>query len=125
MADTAYHEPPEALSPKAREIHRVIASVIEELEAIDWYHQRADATSDESVRALVLHNMNEEIEHAVMGLEWLRRNLPGFDAEMRAYLFTSTPITEVEEASTARGDEPSPEPSPQRSDLGIGSLKST
>ncbi len=123
MASTSYTEPCEALSQPARELHRAIASVIEELEAIDWYNQRADVTLDESVRAIMLHNRNEEIEHAVMGLEWLRRNVPKFEQEMHTYLFSSGPITEVEVAATER-DAPAPvNATDKNTSLGIGSLK--
>jgi len=94
---TTYHEPTSELSAEARDVHRALASLIEELEAVDWYNQRADVTADEALRAVVLHNRNEEIEHAAMALEWLRRRIPKFDEEPRTYLFTSAPITEVEE----------------------------
>ncbi|MFH1741314.1 MAG: ferritin-like domain-containing protein [bacterium] len=91
-----YHEPYTELSTEAQDIHRALTSLIEELEAVDWYHQRADVTTDESLRAVLLHNRDEEIEHASMALEWIRRRIPKFDAELRTYLFTSAPITEIE-----------------------------
>ena len=123
MGGLPYHEPPEQISAEVRDLHRMLASVQEELEAIDWYMQRADVTSDPSAREILLHNMNEEVEHAVMGLEWLRRKMPKFDAEMRTYLFTSDPITEVEEKATGGEGEIAPVPSENPS-LHIGSLKS-
>jgi uncharacterized protein len=92
-----YHEPLDELSLAVRERHRAIVSLTEELEAIDWYDQRVDATSDESLRAVLAHNRDEEREHAAMTLEWLRRNDPIWDGVLRTYLFTEDPITEVEE----------------------------
>ena len=94
-----YHEPASELSAETREIHRAIASLMEELEAIDWYQQRVDATSDQELRDILAHNRDEEVEHAAMALEWLRRRLPKFDEELRTYLFTSAPIVEVEEGA--------------------------
>jgi ferritin-like protein len=73
---------------------------MEELEAIDWYRQRAEACADSQLRAILEHNMNEEIEHASMALEWIRRNVPKFDEALRTYLFTTGEITEIEEAVT-------------------------
>ncbi len=94
---SAYHEPISELSDDARDVHRALRSLIEELEAVDWYHQRAEATKNEELRAIVLHNRDEEIEHAAMALEWLRRRLPEFDEELKTYLFAEGPITEIEE----------------------------
>jgi uncharacterized protein len=67
---------------------------MEELEAVDWYQQRIDATSDEDLKKILAHNREEEKEHAAMALEWLRRRDPGLDQQLRAYLFTSGPIAE-------------------------------
>lgn len=96
----SYHESLELLSEKTKDMHRALVSVQEELEAVDWYQQRAEATRDEQLKGLLLHNMREEIEHACMVLEWLRRNSPDFDQQMRTYLFTEKPILEVEEADS-------------------------
>lgn len=101
-ASNSYHEPLEQLSSKTRDMHRALVSLQEELEAVDWYRQRADACSDDELRAILLHNMNEEIEHAAMVLEWLRRNDDGFNGELNTYLNTTGPITEVEEESMGR-----------------------
>ncbi len=106
MASETLHEPRESLSAKTLDLHRAIVSLMEELEAVDWYRQRADATSDEALKAVLLHNMREEIEHAMMNLEWIRRNEPTFDKHARTYLFTQAPITEVEEAAKAGPDTP-------------------
>jgi ferritin-like protein len=99
MSDTSetYHEPIERLSTDTMEMHRALVSLREELEAVDWYRQRADACSDESLRRILLHNMREEIEHASMLMEWLRRNDADFDENLAAYLFAKArDILEVE-----------------------------
>ena len=90
------HESPDAIGPDVIDRHRAIASLMEEFEAIDWYDQRVHATTDESLRAILAHNRDEEKEHAMMVLEWLRRHDPVLDGHMRTYLFTSAPITEIE-----------------------------
>jgi len=82
-----YHEPYELLSEEAREITRAIKSLIEEFEAVDWYNQRADITKDEELKAILIHNRDEEIEHAAMVLEWLRRKMPALDKELLDNLF--------------------------------------
>ena len=79
MGSDTYHEPLELLSEPTKDMHRAIVSLCEELEAVDWYQQRAEATKTESLRAVLTHNKNEEIEHAMMNLEWIRRNSPEFD----------------------------------------------
>lgn len=95
-----WHEDYEKMSEPVRNHSRAIKSVIEELEAVDWYHQRAEQTSDEQLRKILEHNRDEEIEHAIMGLEWLRRNSPKFDEHMKTYLFTEGDILEIEEKAT-------------------------
>ena len=104
QASTTLHEPVDKLKPETIDFHRAMVSVMEELEAIDWYRQRAEACTDSQLRAILEHNMNEEIEHASMALEWIRRNTPKFDEALRTYLFTSGEITALEEA-TAGGKE--------------------
>jgi len=116
---TTYHEPTTELSPQTREVHRALASLIEELEAVDWYNQRVDVTSDPGLKAILAHNRDEEIEHAAMALEWLRRCLPQFDQTLKTYLFTDKPITELE----ASGGEPAAGTAPTARGLGIGSLR--
>ncbi|HYD47814.1 MAG TPA: ferritin-like domain-containing protein [Terriglobales bacterium] len=96
MGSETYHEPTELLSEPTKEMHRALVSLIEELEAIDWYQQRAEASSDDHLRDILLHNRNEEIEHAMMTLEWIRRISGEFDVRMKQYLFTSGSIVEVE-----------------------------
>src|SRR5699024_6288086 len=97
-----FHEPPEELKDSTRSYRRALNSMMEELEAIDWYQQRIDATEDEQLRAILNHNRDEEIEHACMTLEWMRRNMDGWDEQLRTYLFTEGEITELE--SEAEGE---------------------
>jgi ferritin-like protein len=104
--DGGMHEPREHLTTRTQEMHRAIASLMEELEAVDWYQQRVDATSDEHLRGILAHNRDEEIEHAAMVLEWLRRNSETFDRMLRKFLFSDAPrIDELEdeEDETAAG----------------------
>lgn len=98
------HEDADKLSPATIDRHRAIVSLMEELEAVDWYDQRVEATDDESLAELLAHNRDEEKEHAAMNLEWLRRHDAGFDEQLRTYLFTDQPLLAVEAAS--EGDEP-------------------
>ena len=95
-----FHEAEARLTSGTLDMHRALASLQEELEAIDWYQQRIDATGDEDLRAILRHNRDEEQEHAAMVLEWIRRKDPGFATHLRAYLFTEGPITEREAAAT-------------------------
>ncbi|MEZ4451229.1 MAG: ferritin-like domain-containing protein [Nannocystaceae bacterium] len=99
---TDFHEPWDALPAGVRDIHRAITSLKEELEAVDWYHQRVAACTDPQLQRILAHNRDEEIEHAIMTLEWLRRNMPGWDHNLRTYLFTEGEITELEKSD--RGD---------------------
>lgn len=92
MANEGYHEPVEALSAETRDMHRAIVSLMEELEAVDWYNQRMDACKDPELRAILKHNRDEEKEHAAMVMEWIRRHDPKFDKELRDYLFTDKRI---------------------------------
>jgi uncharacterized protein len=98
MATSAeWHEDYDSMSDEARNFSRAIKSVQEELEAVDWYNQRAQATTDKQLRRILEHNRDEEIEHAMMALEWLRRTNSVFDEHMRTYLFTEGDILEIEE----------------------------
>ena len=92
MAHEGYHESIEELTDETRDMHRAITSLMEELEAIDWYQQRVDACKDDELRAILAHNRDEEKEHAAMVLEWIRRRDPKFDHELKEYLFTDQPI---------------------------------
>lgn len=124
MASDTYHEALELLSEDTKNMHRGLVSLIEELEAIDWYQQRADACSDEALKQVLLHNRNEEIEHATMTLEWIRRHDQHFDAQLRTYLFAEGAITEAEERVTAgAADAAANAAADGNGSLGLGSLK--
>lgn len=92
MSNEGYHEPIAELSTETRDMHRAITSLMEELEAVDWYNQRADACKDPELRAILKHNRDEEKEHAAMVLEWIRRRDPTFDKELRDWVFTDKPF---------------------------------
>jgi ferritin-like protein len=92
MSSVGYHEPIDELSDETRDMHRAIVSLMEELEAVDWYNQRADACKDAELKAILEHNRDEEKEHASMVLEWIRRKDPRFSKELKDYLFTEKPI---------------------------------
>jgi ferritin-like protein len=98
QGSTTFHESEERLRPETRDMHRAIVSLMEELEAVDWYQQRMDATADEELRAILRHNRDEEQEHAAMVLEWIRRRSPSFSGHLQAFLFTDGPITGREQA---------------------------
>ncbi|MGC8626995.1 MAG: encapsulin-associated ferritin-like protein [Acidimicrobiales bacterium] len=115
------HEPQDRLSPEVIDRHRAIISVIEELEAIDWYDQRAAATTDPELAEILQHNRDEEKEHAAMTLEWLRRHDFAFDKQLRTYLFTDMRVLQVEEG--AAGATSNHKAAGGEGSLGIGSLK--
>ena len=96
MGHEALHEQTGELSDATRNMHRALISLIEELEAVDWYNQRVDACKDEELKAILVHNRDEEKEHAAMLIEWLRRRDQAFDKELKEYLFSKKPITELE-----------------------------
>ena len=93
MANEGYHEALEKLSPETQDMHRAIVSLMEELEAVDWYNQRVDACTDPELKKILAHNRDEEKEHAAMMLEWIRRRDPTFDHELKDTLFKDGPIT--------------------------------
>ena len=127
MGHETYHEPLELLSEASKDMHRAIVSLIEELEAIDWYGQRAEATADATLREVLLHHREEEVEHAMMNLEWIRRRSSEFDQKIRTYLHTAAPITpndaEEEKAARGGGAPPGAPGAPTPASLGIGSLR--
>ncbi|MEX2497550.1 MAG: ferritin [Wenzhouxiangellaceae bacterium] len=94
MSSESLHAPRERLSKKTLAMHQAIVSLMEELEAADWYRQRADDCEDDALKDILLHNMREEIEHAAMVLEWLRRNDGDFDEQLRKFLFKEGEVTE-------------------------------
>ena len=117
MSSESLHEDKEDISRETRELHRALVSLTEELEAVDWYRQRADGCRDAALQAILLHNMREEMEHAAMLIEWLRRRDRDFADILAAYLFTEKPITAVEADDRPR---PSVRHKPRTT---IGSLK--
>jgi len=88
-----YHEPYEELSKETKDLTRAFRSLIEEFEAVDWYNQRMDVASDAELKEILKHNRDEEMEHAAMTLEWLRRRLPELDFELKENLFKEGSIT--------------------------------
>jgi ferritin-like protein len=136
MGSENLHEQPELLSEATKNMHRAIVSLMEELEAVDWYQQRSEACTDPELAAVLQHNKREEIEHAMMVLEWIRRTSAEFDGNIGMYINSEGPILEVEKEAKdeAGGDEKSsgakssakkPEGviTPADGSLGIGSLK--
>ncbi|MGM0624185.1 MAG: encapsulin-associated ferritin-like protein [Campylobacterota bacterium] len=108
MAHEGFHEDPNELSDYAKDYHRIIESTMEELEAVDWYNQRAECATDAEAKAIMEHNRDEEIEHACMGIEWLRKNSPVWDAMLREFLFKDGDIVGNEEAMTGSSEQPQP-----------------
>src|SRR5579875_2781912 len=109
MSSENLHAPRERLSTETLTMHHAIVSLMEELDAIDWYRQRADDAEDEALKGLLLHNMREEMEHASMLIEFLRRNNRDFAGHLKTYLFTDKPILEIEsEAEHGAGSGGSP-----------------
>jgi ferritin-like protein len=117
MASEGLHEAAELLDEATIDRHRAFTSLIEELAAIDWYDQRVHATRDPALASILAHNRDDEKEHAAMILEWIRRQDPGLDEQLRSYLFTSGPIISVEDD----GNESAA--SPPSGAVGIGSLR--
>ncbi len=91
-----YHEPPELLSKETKDYMRALNSLKEEIEAVDWYQQRMDAATDKQLIKILKHNRDEEMEHACMVLEWLRRNMDGWEEHLKTYLFTEKDIVKIE-----------------------------
>jgi uncharacterized protein len=115
-SSATFHESTDLLKPETMDRHRAIVSLMEELEAVDWYDQRIDAAKDEELRAILAHNRDEEKEHAAMVLEWLRRRDAKWNDELREYLFTDEPIAGHEE-------EKADQQALAEGSLGIGSLR--
>jgi hypothetical protein len=124
MSSESLHAPREKLSAKTLTLHHAIVSLKEELDAVDWYRQRADDCSDAALAAVLLHNMREEMEHASMVLEWIRRNNAEFEGYLRTYLFTDAPITDVEHvAEHGAGEESGAPSSPSDRTFTVGTMK--
>lgn len=124
MSSESLHEEAGKLGPEVIDQHRAIVSLMEELEAVDWYNQRAKATGNPELRAILEHNRDEEKEHAAMALEWLRRSDPTFSQHLKTFLFSNGPITGTE-ATMIHGEGDGAENGGGAADgsLGIGSLR--
>lgn len=118
----SFHESTDLLKPETMDRHRAIVSLMEELEAVDWYDQRVDAAGNDELRAVLAHNRDEEKEHAAMTLEWLRRHDAVWDEQLRNYLFTAKPILEVE-AAIEESEAKEQANGPSDGSLGIGGLR--
>jgi ferritin-like protein len=123
MSSESLHEPADKLSPATIDRHRATVSLMEELEAMDWYDQRIEAATDPTLKDILRHNRDEEKEHAAMVLEWLRRQDPIFDEQLRAYLFKEGDIMAVEAAIEAAEDADAAEAPVADGSLGIGDLR--
>ena len=129
MSSEALHEDPDSLGPQVTDHHRALVSIMEELEAVDWYNQRATAAHDPELRAILEHNRDEEKEHASMVLEWLRRRDATLGRHLRTYLFTEGPVTTIEAQAEAGGETASNDAGNSSGNgagdgsLGIGSLR--
>jgi uncharacterized protein len=121
MASEGLHEDATKLTPATIDHHRAITSIMEELEAVDWYDQRVDAAGDPELAAILAHNRDEEKEHAAMTLEWLRRRDATLDQHLRTYLFTTGSVLEIEHTATDGGDAATS----ADGSLGIGGLRDT
>lgn len=117
------HENESVLKPETIDRHRAVVSIMEELEAVDWYDQRIDAATDQELKELLAHNRDEEKEHASMMLEWLRRHDAKLDEHLRTYLFTNKRLLEIEEEAEGKGNGGGDESSSGDGSLGIGSLR--
>jgi ferritin-like protein len=123
MASETLHEDPTKLDPLTIDKHRAISSLMEELEAVDWYAQRVDAAGDAELKAILAHNRDEEKEHAMMVLEWLRRHDSVIDEMIKTYVNSTGPIVAVEAGATGNGASPAAVAGAGDGSLGIGSLK--
>jgi uncharacterized protein len=124
-SSAGFHESADVLQPGTKDRHRAIVSLMEELEAVDWYDQRIDAAGDDDLKGILRHNRDEEKEHASMLLEWLRRHDEAWDRFLRTYLFSEGPITGLEEAVEAGEAGGAAEAGPsggRAASLGLGAL---
>jgi uncharacterized protein len=119
---SSLHESTDQLEPSTIDRHRAVVSIMEELEAIDWYDQRIDAAGDAELKDILAHNRDEEKEHASMMLEWLRRHDPKLDEHLRTYLFADKPVLEIEAEAESEAPEEHANDAEDGS-LGIGSLR--
>ena len=123
MASEGFHESLDVLSKKTKDLHRAIVSLMEELEAVDWYQQRVDAAESPELKEILAHNRDEEKEHAAMVLEWIRRQDGGFDAKLREYLFTEGNIVAREAGGGGGENGNASRNGESAAGVGIGSLR--
>jgi ferritin-like protein len=123
MASESLHESAKQLRPETIDRHRAVSSLMEELEAVDWYDQRIDAATDAELKQILAHNRDEEKEHAAMVLEWLRRKDPKLDEHLRTYLFTDKPVLEIEDEAEHGGAQEDGPAGNNSGCLNIGSLR--
>ena len=123
MASESLHESAKQLRPETIDRHRAVSSLMEELEAVDWYDQRIDAATDDELKQILAHNRDEEKEHAAMVLEWLRRKDPKLDEHLRTYLFTKSSVLEIEDAAEHGGGAEDAGGASTDGCLNIGSLR--
>jgi uncharacterized protein len=97
MGFEQYHEPAEELPEKTRTFARLILSMIEEAEAIDWYEQRLALEQDKEARKIMAHTQKEEFIHFGMDLEFLLRRNPQWRIIMKNLLFTKGDLTKLAE----------------------------
>lgn len=121
MSNETYTEPYDYVGSDAQDMARALKSLREELEATDYYNQRAQTVKDPELKKILEHNRDEEKEHAIMLLEWLRRHMDGWDKELRDYIFTAAPITEIEN-TLENNNNIEKDKTPDKEDLGIGKL---
>lgn len=123
MSSESLHEPRENLPDEVIDLHRAIVSLMEELEAVDWYNQRAAVCTDPELKGILEHNRDEEIEHAAMVLEWIRRSTPRFDEELRTYLFADGSILDAENEATSGDGDSSSGGSSESGGIHLGDLR--
>jgi ferritin-like protein len=123
MSSETYHEAAELLSDDTKDMHRALVSLGEELQAVDWYGQRAEACTNDELRAVLDHNKNEEIEHATMVLEWIRRQSPAFARNLAKYVPSVGSIVAVEAGAAGIEAARAGPAAPGAGSLGIGGLK--
>jgi len=104
MGFDQYHEPPEELSAEARTFARMIASLVEEAEAISWYEQRLAVEKDAEARAIMENAQKEEFKHFGMDLEFLLRRKQDWRTELKSILFTRGDIVARGEAGEKKVD---------------------
>ncbi len=97
MSFDQYHEPANELSAETRTFARMIVSLTEEAEAINWYEQRISVETDKDAKAIMQNAQHEEFKHFGMDLEFLLRKKPVWRETLKAILFQKGDIVELGE----------------------------